>query len=191
VAFPSDDAIARSLRAERPEAFDLLFARYGGPLLGFLQRMVGDRATAEDLLQETMVRIFHGIRRYREEGNFRAWIYRIAANLAVSHLRRSRHFVADPDPILRRRPDEQAPDPQVALETSEAERDLRLALAALPAEQRTVVLLRLSEGLTLAEIGQVLCVPEGTVKSRLHYAVIRLRAQLASARPPAMEGWRA
>jgi RNA polymerase sigma-70 factor (ECF subfamily) len=74
------------------------------------------------------------------------------------------------------------------LEQVEAQRQLRASLAALPEAQRVVVLLRAAHGLSLAEIAETLCLPEGTVKSRLHYAVRRLRAQGEPARRADQEG---
>lgn len=184
----SDEAIAESLRARGREGFDLFFARYAGPLLGFLLRMVGDRATAEDLLQETMLRVFRGIDRYREQGSFRSWVYRIAANLAASHLRRTRVVALQPEAILLQTRDERTPDPHASLVRAEEERELRAGLAALPEEQRVVLLLRTGQGLSLAEIAEALCLPEGTVKSRLHHAVVRLRAHAARTDRPRREG---
>ncbi len=172
----SDEAIARRIRDGGPAGFDAFFARFSAQLLGFLLRMVGDRAAAEDLLQETMLRVFRGIDRYEERGNFRAWVYRIAANLAVSHLRRARPFAAEPEALLLQVRDEHAEDPCAGLVRAEEVSVLHDGIAALPEEQRLVLLLRTGQGLSLAEIAAALCLPEGTVKSRLHNAVVRLRA---------------
>jgi RNA polymerase sigma-70 factor (ECF subfamily) len=138
-----------------------------------------------------MLRVFRGIERYRERGSFRAWVYRIAANLAVSHLRRARWITVESPAILERTPDERAPNAQARLERAEAERELRAGLAALSVEHRTVLLLRVGEGMSLSEVAEVLCVAEGTVKSRLHYAVARMRAHAARVRSAAAEGRRA
>jgi RNA polymerase sigma-70 factor (ECF subfamily) len=140
--------------------------------------MVGDSQTAEDLLQETMIRVFQNIERYRERGAFRSWIYRIASNLALTELRRAR-FRAEWSPeAVRIVPDARGPGIEEDLERRETGSALRRAIARLPDEQRAVILLRARRGLEIREIAEALSVPEGTVKSRLHYAVRSLRTLL-------------
>ena len=85
-----DEEIARGLRRRDPAVFAEFFECYAARLLGYLTRMVRDRALAEDLLQETMLRVHAGIDRYDERGAFRAWVYRIATHAAFDALRRVR-----------------------------------------------------------------------------------------------------
>src|SRR5262249_45263752 len=119
----SDDDLARGLRRGDREAFAAFFDRYSGPLLGYLAGMVGDPALAEDLVQETMLRVFRNIERYRERGMFKAWVFRIASNLALTHLRRRR--VVRCGPFDRRSleiPDPMVREPHERLESEELAR---------------------------------------------------------------------
>jgi RNA polymerase sigma-70 factor (ECF subfamily) len=188
---PREEGIARRLRRGDPRAFDEFFDRYAGPLLGYLRGMIGDRATAEDLVQETMLRVHRHIGRYREEGAFRAWVFRIATNLALSELRRRRHAAADAlDAGVLGLRDPASPDPHEQVEADERERTMQAALAILADDQRAVILMRVRQEMGIREIAQVLCVPEGTVKSRIHHAVSKLRELVSRPEcPQAKERW--
>ena len=171
-----DEDLARRIRRGERGAFDALLDRHGAPLLGYLGGMVRDRGIAEDLLQETLLRVHRHIDRYQERGSFRAWLYRIATNLALSELRRRRYAAGVPlEGRALEVADAGARDPQQRLEDEERVATVRTALEALPADQRSVLLLRSGQGMGIREIAQVLCVPEGTVKSRIHHGVRRLR----------------
>jgi RNA polymerase sigma-70 factor (ECF subfamily) len=172
-----DEDIARRIARGEPAAFDAFFDRYAARLLACLEGMVRDRNVAEDLLQETLVRVWSHIARYREEGRFRAWVFRIATNLALTELRRRRYRGAvDLDRAARETA--RAPDPHEHLEREERDRLLAEAIERLPDDQRAVVLLRVRGEMSLAEISAALQVPEGTVKSRLHQSVQRLRRDI-------------
>ena len=171
-----DEDVARRIRRGDRDAFDLFFDRFGGPLLGYLTGMAGEPALAEDLLQETLLRVYRNIGRYRERGLFRAWVFRIATNLALSHLRRRRLVPLAPlDERALQIPDRSRPAPHEALESEERARWIDEGIETLPADQRTVFLLRVRHDLVVREIAAILCVPEGTVKSRFHHAVRKLR----------------
>jgi RNA polymerase sigma-70 factor (ECF subfamily) len=175
----ADEDIARRIARGEPAAFDAFFDRYAASLLAYLEGMVRDRNGAEDLLQETLVRVWSHIARYREEGRFRAWVFRIATNLALTELRRRRYRgTVDLDRAAREIPAPGTPDPHEHLERRERDRLLAEAIERLPDEQRAVVLLRVRGGMSLAEISTALQVPEGTVKSRLHQSVQRLRKDI-------------
>jgi RNA polymerase sigma-70 factor (ECF subfamily) len=164
-----------------------MFDRYAGPLLGYLAGMTGDRSSAEDIVQETMIRVFRNIDRYQERGSFRAWVYRIATNLALTEIRRARFRAPMTPEAVGEIPDGREPSVEESIERSETGRTLRRAIAALPEEQRAVVLLRVRRGLALREIARALSVPEGTVKSRLHHAVRSLRARMNREDAPCTE----
>ena len=173
---PRDEKLAGRLRRGDAGAFEALFDAYAKPLLGYLTRMLQDRAAAEDALQETMIRVYRRIGHYREEGAFRAWIYRIATNLALTELRRRRWTTQETgnagawDP-----PDPAACDALEQLVGSERDRLIRAGLMEIPDGQRAVLLLRINDRMGIKEIAQTLCLPEGTVKSRIHHAVRALR----------------
>jgi RNA polymerase sigma-70 factor (ECF subfamily) len=175
VAADPDDDLAARIRAREARAFDEFFTRLGAPLLHYLAGMVGDRALAEDLLQETVLRVHQGIARYQERGTFRAWVYRIATNLALTELRRRPRARAAGLDGARDLADPRHADAGAALDADRCARVLDAGLAELPAEQRTVLLLRVREEMDLGEIARTLGIPEGTVKSRLHHAVRKLR----------------
>jgi RNA polymerase sigma-70 factor (ECF subfamily) len=171
-----DDEIVQRIRRGEPAAFDEFFDRYAGRLLAYLAGMVGERSAAEDLVQETMLRVFRHIDRYQERGAFKAWVFRIATNLALTELRRRRYVAADSlDPGVLEIPDPKSPDPQELWESGDRDRMVRDALATLADDQRAVILLRLRQGMGIQDIARTLCVPEGTIKSRIHHAVRKLR----------------
>lgn len=168
--------IARRLLHGEPGAFQEFFDRFAGPLLSYLDGMVRDRSAAEDLLQETMLRVHQRIDRYREQGAFRAWVFRIATNLALTELRRRRIAAVVP---LEEQSLERAvpadPEPGERAERDRQERSIAAGLRTLSDDHRAVILLRVRGGMGIREIAQALRVPEGTVKSRIHYAVRKLR----------------
>ncbi len=174
MAIPDED-LARRIRARDPRAFDAFFDRFAPGLLHYLAGMTGDHPTAEDLLQETVLRVHANIVRYEERGTFRAWVYRIATHLALTELRRRPARPAPLEGAALERPDPACADAGAAIDAERRGRVLEHGIAALPAEQRAVLLLRVREELDLRGIAAVLAIPEGTVKSRLHHAVRRLR----------------
>lgn len=171
----SDEEIARSIREGRSGAFEEFFDALAAPLLAYLVGMVGSHALAEDLLQETVLRVYRNIDRYQERGSFRSWVFRIATNLALTHLRRTRFTETWSDAELERVVDPGSRDVQAELEQRERIEMVARGLATLRPEQRAVLLLRVRDNRSIAEIARTLCIPEGTVKSRLHHAVGRLR----------------
>jgi RNA polymerase sigma-70 factor (ECF subfamily) len=172
----SDEDIPRRIRRGDRDAFDRFFARYGSALLGYLAGMVGERTQAEDLLQETVLRVYRHIDRYDERGSFHAWVFRIATNLAITELRRRRNAPTQTlDDRILALPERNVAEVGARLEAEERERLVNAGLAQLPTEQRAVFLLRTKEGMDVHEIARTLCVPPGTVKSRMHHAVRKLR----------------
>src|SRR6266540_3246303 len=146
-------------------AFEELVRRHRTPLFSFLLRLTGDRGRAEDLCQETFLRAVRAAERWEPRALFRTWLYAVARNQAFDDARRAPAASEDP-----------APDR--AAEAALVRPKLEAALAALPAEQREVFLLREHAGLRFHEIAEVTGVPENTVKSRMRYALEALRAKL-------------
>jgi RNA polymerase sigma-70 factor (ECF subfamily) len=168
-------------------AFEVLVSRHRTPVFSFLIRLVGERARAEDLLQETFLRVVRAATGWEERARFSTWLYGIARNLAIDESRRAAFRRTEPldrsapgdDPLLARVPSEDPP-PDRAAEAALLRPRLEAALASLPAEQREVFLLREQAGLPFREIAAVTGTPENTVKSRMRYALEGLRAALAS-----------
>ena len=143
-----------------------IYREHGGSVLAYLRHKIGPEA--EDLLQETFVQVLRRSEALAEVRSVRAWLLAIARNLAVNTLRKRRHHVA-----LQAR---SFPQPRVAEEDAEPRLEaMYRAMETLPDEQREVLFLRLHEQLSYAEIAVVQGVPVGTVGSRMHHAVGRLR----------------
>lgn len=160
-------------------AFETLYGRHRQRLYRYLLRQVRDASLADECFQDTWQRVIAARAGWRPDASFATWLYRIAHNRLADHWRARQHrppAPADADERAARIPD---PDtPERTLSEFEQRRQLQLALDALPPEQREVVLLRLEQELTLEEIGAITGVGRETVKSRLRYAMDKLRAHL-------------
>ncbi len=159
-----------------PDDFERLYRSSYSRLLGTLVGVLGDRAAAEDCLQESFERAFRAWPAWRPDAPAEAWLHRIAINAAVSHQRRQR--LREAGELVRRlgRP-APPPDPADAAATGE----LVAALRRLPAKQSAAIVLRHYHGYSNREIAYALGIPERTVASRLAAAKIRLRALLGEA----------
>lgn len=154
-----------------PEAFEDLFRQYQGAVYAWIVRIVRDRGIAEDLTVETFWRIHKSRDRFTADGNFGAWAYRIATNLALSHVRRALVEEELPEDILQ----SESPDSAVQ---GEMVGQIRQAFQRLPAKLQITVSMALVEEQSYPEIAEALGVPVGTVKSRVFRAVRILRKQL-------------
>lgn len=163
-------------------AFESLYQRHRGTLYRFLLRSLRQRADADELFQETWSRAVAARERYRVEAKFTTWLLQIAHNLLVDRYRRTRPQASseEAEVIFDRldAPDEEQPDR--VLSEFEQRRRLQIALEELPEEQRVTFLLRMENGLGLEEISEVTGVGRETVKSRLRYALARVRARFES-----------
>jgi RNA polymerase sigma-70 factor (ECF subfamily) len=171
------------------EAHRQLVLRYQRPVWGLLQRMVRDRMLAEDLAQEVFVKAFRALGTFDPSRKFSSWLFKIAHNTAIDHLRRKDlNTVAletpdgEPD-LLAVVPDSDAESPDSALQRRDLARDMEDSLERLRPEYREVVLLRFHEGLSYEEIAEVTGLPLGTVKTHL------FRARKAMARYLTSRGW--
>jgi RNA polymerase sigma-70 factor (ECF subfamily) len=176
---PSDAELLRGI-AEGGELACRLFYRRWAPRLGrFLSHATGCSETANDLLQETFLRVLRAAPRFESHGSAGAWVYRIAANLAYSHWRQQ-HRRGRLTPIDTDGPEipSPAPDPEQDSQRRAWMREARQAVEDLPENHRLVFLLKVDGALTYEEIGETLGCPTGTAKSRFHHAVRRLRVAL-------------
>lgn len=169
-----DDAlIARC--TEDPAAFRALIGRHQARVFGFLVNLAG-RDAADDLFQETWLRVLRAAPRYEGRGLAGPWLIRIARGVALNHLaRRAPRFAGEEE--AERLPDA-APTPHGAFEAGELSARVRAALTRLPAEQREVFLLRELGGLSFKEVAAELGVPLGTALSRMDAALKKLRMYL-------------
>lgn len=174
----SDEELFRRVVAEEdPLAFSQVVERYKRRLMSFLSRMLADRETAEEILQETFLRVYRERGRFRQELSFSTWVFTIAANLAKSELRkRSRWKFLGLETILDRPGRE--PSPESVMEAKELGMVLENEIGSLPAVFREAFLLRDVEGLSYDEIARVCEAPLGTVKSRVNRARLLLQDAL-------------
>jgi RNA polymerase sigma-70 factor (ECF subfamily) len=186
----SDEELLAAFQQGDAGAFERLLRRHRGPLFTFLLRMLGDRERAEDLAQETFLRVVKGAADWRERAKFKTWLYAIARNLCFDHARRDKFRRTDSlDGSAEGADGEEgqslaetiaSPDagPDRAAANAQLKPMLIRALQALPDEQREVFILREQSGLAFKEIAELQGVNENTVKSRMRYALEGLRAQL-------------
>jgi RNA polymerase sigma-70 factor, ECF subfamily len=175
---PSDEELMRQFRAGDGGAFPVLVQRHRARVFAFVLRLTQDRARAEDVLQETWLRVVRGASAWQPTARFTTWVYTIARNACVDGARREQHRAAES--LSEEPPDAGAPwsNPERGAGATELRRFLEQAIAALPVEQREVFLLRELAGVPFAEIARVTGAPEPTVKSRMRYALEALRAHL-------------
>ena len=175
----SDETLMLAYAAGDAAAFEQLYARHRGKLYRYLQRQLRDNAVADELFQDVWQRVIAARSGWKPDAGFATWLYTIAHHRLGDHWRSLKHrpsAPADADERMARVAD---PDtPERVLSEFERRRQLQLALDDLPEEQREVLLLRLEQELTLEEIGDITGVGRETVKSRLRYAMDKLRARL-------------
>jgi RNA polymerase sigma-70 factor (ECF subfamily) len=179
-ALDEDVGLMLAFRAGDAAAFDQLFRRWSGPLLRYIDRMVRDLATAEELVQEVFIRV-HGAReRYSPDARFSTWLYRIATNLALNEIRRPRHRRVhrsqDEDGATPLR--DHAPGTEAVVDARRRSAAAERALHELPEKQRAALCLAAVEGLSYAEVAEALEVTEKAVKSLVHRARSSLAARL-------------
>ena len=160
-------------------AFEVLYGRHRGPLFRFMLGQLRDRAQAEELYQDVWQRVIAARAGWKPEAAFSTWLYRIAHNRLNDHWRAQRHRPPAPlDADLRTAALADPDDPERRATDDEARLRLQQALDELPDDQREAVLLRLQQELSLEEIARITGVGRETVKSRLRYALDKLRARL-------------
>ncbi|HET7924438.1 MAG TPA: RNA polymerase sigma factor [Rhodanobacteraceae bacterium] len=163
-------------------AFEMLYRRHRGTLYRFLLRTLRHRADADELFQDTWSRLIAARERYRPEAKFTTFLLQIAHNLVVDRFRRQRPQASDEETeaVFRNLDAPESDQPERALTEFELRRRLQIALEELPEEQRVTFLLRIESGLGLEEIAEITGAGRETVKSRLRYALARIRARFAS-----------
>jgi RNA polymerase sigma-70 factor, ECF subfamily len=184
---PDEDLMVQYQQGE-VRAFELLLGRHQRPIFNFILRFVGDRETAEDLLQETFMRVIKGAAAYKRQAKFTTWLYTIARNLCVDQTRRRKHRRhASLDAPMSASEDsgtlmEVIPGHDMASDRASINKQLhetmQRAIAGLSEEQREVFLMREFLDLPFKQIAEVVGVPENTVKSRMRYALEKLRLEL-------------
>lgn len=176
----SDETLMLAWIAGDAGAFEQLYARHRLKLYRYLLRQLRDNALADEIFQDVWQRVIAARADWKPDAGFATWLYTIAHHRLGDHWRSLKHRPPAPDDAddrLARIAD--ADTPERVLSEFERRRQLQLALDGLPEEQREVLLLRLEQELTLEEIGEVTGVGRETVKSRLRYAMDKLRGRLS------------
>jgi len=186
----SDKQLVGMCRRGNERAARELVNRFQRPVFSIIYRMVRDREKAEDLAQETFVRTFNNLDRYDRSYKFSSWLFKIAYNLTVDHLRRkvikTISIHGSPDAVTADQQEatsvtlestEEAPDAR--LESLELADQLELAIGKLRQEYRTAIILRHVEGRAYEEIAEIMGIPLGTVKTYIFRARRQLRQELS------------
>lgn len=186
---PTDEELLERFRAGERRAFDVLMKRHEVGLFNFILRSVRDRATAEELLQDTWIRVLSGIRDFQRASKFSTWVYTVARNLCIDHARKAvlrRHpsldqssKSSDDGPTLGEQVADGGPRADRSAISKELQEKLVAAIHELPDDQREVFMLREYGALPFKDIADIVGAPENTVKSRMRYALERLQSALA------------
>jgi len=173
----SDEELFRQWQQGNRQALETLVERYQYRLLSHLYSLVGNVKTAEDLVQETFIRLIRDAQSYHYPRPFFPWIYTIARNLAFNHQASAYHRHVELGVSL---PESLAGEPELEtrVEDSDQRQYLQAALAQLSFEQREVISLRFHQEMDIKHVATLLGIPEGTVKSRTFQALLRLRQYL-------------
>ncbi|HMH43258.1 MAG TPA: sigma-70 family RNA polymerase sigma factor, partial [Pyrinomonadaceae bacterium] len=187
---PSEDQFLEKLRGGDAMAYERLVAEHSGDVYALLYRLTTDSEEARDLTQETFLRAFQSIDRFRGDSSLKTWIYRIAINQARNRWRwwrrRKRDVTVSLDatdehrdkPLAATLPSDNSPSPEQETLAHEREAQLREALQGLRRSYREAVILRDVEGFSYEEIATTLQISIGTVKSRISRGRLELRHQL-------------
>jgi RNA polymerase sigma-70 factor (ECF subfamily) len=190
----SDVELMLRVREDDPDAFELLVERHQRPLINYFYRLTWDRQRSEDLTQEVFMRLYRARAKYSPQARFTTYLYRIAKNLWIDRYRSEKSAPGETSldgPIgqsegrvlhLRDRIAAPGSSPEDVAGERELLGALKAALTRLPEDQRQVFVLGQMRGMAYARISEIMEIPEGTVKSRMHAAVRRLRGLLGSLR---------
>jgi RNA polymerase sigma-70 factor (ECF subfamily) len=165
-----------------PGAYETLVRKYQKNIYYLCHRMTGAHQSADDLSQETFVKAFFALPKFKEEMSFFAWIRRIAVNSTLNYLkiRKRERPLNENNPAIHGNPSPNREIPEAKLEQKRMQQALSQALNTLPADQRAIFILRVHEGQTYKDIAQTLNIPTGTVMSRLSRARQKLRQAMAA-----------
>jgi len=168
------ELISRSISGQ-DDSFEELVRRYQRPIVGYVFRLIGDYDSALDVTQEVFIKVYNSLDRYRSDYKFSTWLYRIAHNAAVDHLRRNSISpqsieTESADGTYQIQFESPVPSPEKDREQSEWRAEIKAVIGLLPPAYRELILLRHSQDLSYDEIAGVTGLPLGTVKNRLFRA---------------------
>jgi RNA polymerase sigma-70 factor, ECF subfamily len=179
---PTDEDLVVAFQSGDIPAFDQLVRRWDRKIQGVIYRLVGNHDEARDLSQEAFLKAYRALGTFKQEARFSSWLYQIALNATRDRLRRRRRRTdLSLDDVEERGESslrDGAPSALDLIESNDLSRAVAAAMAALPEEQREVVILKEYQGLTFPEIAETLDVPLSTVKTRLYRGLGQLRIRL-------------
>jgi len=180
---PTDEELIARFQEGDVYAFEQIVHRYKDRLINFVYNFLGDRIDAEDVVQETFLRVFKKKQLYQSIAKFSTWIYTIAGNLAKTELRRRRRRrILSLTRMGYEDKDYEVPDvyssPERMVDSDMKEKEIRKEIEALPVKFREVVVLREIQEFSYEEISTILRIPLGTVKSRVNRGRLRLQKRL-------------
>jgi RNA polymerase sigma factor (sigma-70 family) len=178
----SDEALLRAVGAGDAGALTRLYERHAGALFGYLHRLAGDRMTAEEILQDTLLAVWRSAGTFEGRSKPTTWLFGVARRQAHNRLRGR----PGPEPtgaLLPDRPDQGAGPDELAIAAAGGT-PVAAAIDRLPDHHRDVIALVFVAGLPLADVAEVLTIPVGTVKSRLHHARAAIAAALTAQEVP-------
>ncbi len=186
----SDGQLIEKYKEGDLNALNSLIKRYAGTLFTYIYQMLGDKVLSEDVFGEVFLKMIKNINRYRNEGKFKSWLYKIARHQVIDVLRKERKMKVisldkeinpgSENPLtLENRLSCHTPLPENILQNKNIQEDLEEAISSLSFQQREVFLLREYSNLSFKEIASMLKCPLNTVLGRMHYALRKLRAKLS------------
>ncbi|MEI7801074.1 MAG: sigma-70 family RNA polymerase sigma factor [Bacteroidota bacterium] len=178
----SDEVLMQRIQSGERKYFELLFDRYQHRLFNFMLRFVRHNEKAEDLLQDLFIKVMESPEKFNAQKKFSTWIYTLAINLCRNDIRNSnnRQRIVETD----FQPEKSFhPNHHEQFDQRNFKRELNALLETMDEENKTILLLRFYEELTIPEISAIVLLPEGTVKSRLFYLLKKLATQLHAYNP--------
>jgi len=178
---PTDEELVDAFQGGDLAAFDALVYRWDRKIQAAIYRIMGTEEEARDICQEAFLRAYRALGSFKREARFSSWVYQIALNLCRDRMRRNRgRTVVSLDELEEAGNGlmQKGPTPLELVEAGDVSRAVASAVAALPAEQREVIVLKEYQDLTFVEIAEILGVPLSTVKTRLYRGLGQLRHRL-------------
>jgi RNA polymerase sigma-70 factor (ECF subfamily) len=175
ISHDADEWLMAQVALGHREQLARLMHRYAGPLLTFIQRMGGDPHRSEELFQEVFLRVWTHRTKYRFPRSFRSWLFAIAANHCRTEYRKRVLPVVSLDAADSREPQASGASPMESAISTETSQLVAEAVRQLPARQRAVVVMRVWNGMSYAEIADVLTCGEATVRSHMHHGLATIR----------------
>jgi RNA polymerase sigma-70 factor (ECF subfamily) len=183
---PSDEELMRRCKQGDAHSFELLFERHQKAIISFVFRVTGCLEASEDIFQKTFLKVFQDRRRYQYPRKFSTWLYTIARNHTINYLKERKSAIVSLSSPLSHKygksqgfsetiEDEKQVSPPEAIEKKEAVRKLSSAIDSLPLDEREVLVLREYQGLSYREISEITGPPEGTLRYKMHQALIHLK----------------